>query len=60
MSYFSYKDKQCFYKEYGEGEPLIFLHGNTASSKMVEVLMPLYAEKFRCMTAGFNLCSYSR
>ena len=53
MSYFSYKDKQCFYKEYGEGEPLIFLHGNTASSKMFEVLMPLYAEKFRCILIDF-------
>ena len=53
MSYFSYKDKQCFYKEYGEGEPLIFLHGNTASSKMFEVLMPLYTEKFRCILIDF-------
>lgn len=54
MSYFSYKDKQCFYKEYGEGEPLIFLHGNTASSKMFEVLMPLYAANFRCILIDFS------
>ena len=47
MAYFKYKDKSVFYEEYGQGEPIIFLHGNTASSKMSELLMPLYAENFR-------------
>lgn len=53
MPYFNYKDKSCFYKEYGQGEPLIFLHGNTASSKMFEFLMPLYSENFRCILIDF-------
>ncbi len=53
MSYFKYCDKSIFYKEYGKGEPLIFLHGNTASSKMFELLMPLYVENFRCILIDF-------
>mgnify|MGYP000871999808 FL=1 len=53
MSYFKYQDKFIFYEEYGQGEPIIFLHGNTASSKMSEFLMPLYAENFRCILIDF-------
>lgn len=53
MAYFKYHDKSIFYEEYGQGEPLIFLHGNTASSKMFELLMPLYAENFRCILIDF-------
>ena len=53
MSYFKYQDKSIFYEEYGQGEPIIFLHGNTASSKMSEFLMPLYAENFRCILIDF-------
>ena len=53
MSYFKYQDKAIFYEEYGQGEPIIFLHGNTASSKMSEFLMPLYAENFRCILIDF-------
>lgn len=32
---------------------MVFLHGNTASSKMFELLMPLYAENFRCILIDF-------
>ncbi|MCI8417203.1 MAG: alpha/beta hydrolase [Lachnospiraceae bacterium] len=53
MPYFNYKNKRCFYKEYGQGQPLIFLHGNTASSNMFEVLMPLYTTNFRCILIDF-------
>ena len=53
MPYFNYKEKRCFYEEYGQGKPLIFLHGNTASSKMFEALMPLYATHFRCIPIDF-------
>ena len=49
MSVFKYGDRSIFYEEYGTGKPLVFLHGNTASSKMFELLMPLYAENFRCI-----------
>ena len=53
MAYFKYQNKSIFYEGYGQGEPLIFLHGNTASSKMFELLMPLYAESFRCILIDF-------
>ena len=53
MSYFEYRGKSVYYGEYGQGTPLIFLHGNTASSKMFELLMPLYSEKFRCILIDF-------
>ena len=53
MAYFQYNDKRIFFEEYGQGEPIIFLHGNTASSKMFELLMPLYAENFKCILIDF-------
>ncbi len=53
MPFFKYCDRSVFYEEYGEGRPLVFLHGNTASSKMFEPLMPLYADKFRCILMDF-------
>lgn len=42
MSYFKYRGKSVYYEEYGQGTPLVFLHGNTASSKMSERLNMLY------------------
>lgn len=42
MSYFIYHGKKIFYREVGEGKPVLFLHGNTASSKMFEFILPLY------------------
>ena len=36
MSYYVYDDKKIFYSETGSGQPLLLLHGNTASSKMFE------------------------
>ena len=53
MAYFSYCRKSVYYGEYGEGRTAIFLHGNTASSKMFELLMPLYTDKFRCILIDF-------
>ncbi len=35
MPYFKYKEKIIYYEESGTGDiPVIFLYGNTASSKM--------------------------
>ena len=53
MAYFPFGGKAIFYEEFGQGSPVLFLHGNTASSKMFELLMPLYAEKFRCILLDF-------
>lgn len=53
MAYFDYNGKSIFYKELGQGRPVVFLHGNTASSKMFELLMPLYTDHFRCILIDF-------
>ena len=42
MSYFHYQSKKIYYREAGFGKPLIMLHGDTASSVMFELLLPLY------------------
>ncbi|MFR3686721.1 MAG: alpha/beta fold hydrolase, partial [Enterococcus sp.] len=44
MSFFSYKGKNIFYETIGEGKPLVFLHGNTSSSKLFKPMLPLYKD----------------
>gem|GEM_PF-4582433 len=34
MSYNKYKNVNIYYRVYGEGIPLVIIHGDTASSKM--------------------------
>jgi len=46
MSYFYCEDKKIYYKEIGQGKPLIMIHGDTASSVMFEMLLPLYQNDF--------------
>ncbi len=53
MSYFHYQSKQIYYQEIGSGTPLIMLHGDTASSVMFELLLPLYQEHFRVILMDF-------
>ena len=36
-----YCGRSMFYQEAGEGPVLIFLHGNTASSRLFEPVLPL-------------------
>jgi len=54
MSYFNYQGQQIYYQEVGAGEPCVFLHGNTASSKMFEYLLPLYTDKFKVILLDFS------
>ena len=53
MSYFYYQSKRIYYTESGNGKPLLFLHGNTASSRMFELLLPLYEERFKVILIDF-------
>ena len=53
MSYFYYQSKRIYYEETGDGKPVIFLHGNTASSRMFEPLLPLYAGQVRVILIDF-------
>ena len=48
-----YCGRSMFYQEAGEGPVLIFLHGNTASSRLFEPLLPLYTPHFRCVLLDF-------
>lgn len=53
MSYFIYQAKRIYYSESGKGDPVVFLHGNTASSRMFEPLLPLYEEYFKVILVDF-------
>lgn len=53
MTYFKYHSKNIFYQEEGMGFPTIFLHGNTASSKMFTLLLPLYTSDFKTILIDF-------
>ena len=53
MSYFNYQSKRIYDSEQGLGKPGVFLHGDTASSKMFEILLPLYADNFKVIQIDF-------
>ena len=53
MAYFPYQGKSIFYDEYGQGEPLIFLHGNTASLNMFLEIAGRYQENFKVVLIDF-------
>lgn len=59
MSYFNYNEKRVYYKEAGTGAPLLLLHGNTASSRMFEGVLPLYAAKYHTILIDFLGCGSS-
>lgn len=53
MPYFMYKDKNVYYEEFGVGEPLLLLHGNTASSKMFESVIGFYQDTYKIVLIDF-------
>lgn len=53
MSYFIYQSKKIFYSVVGSGKPVIMLHGDTASSTMFELLLPLYQDNFKVILFDF-------
>ena len=42
-----------------KGKPLILLHGNTASGKMFDSIIPMLVEKYRVITMDFLGCGRS-
>lgn len=46
MPYFKYNDRKVFYSITGEGEPLLLIHGNSASSRMFAPVLDFYTENF--------------
>jgi pimeloyl-ACP methyl ester carboxylesterase len=53
MPYFKYNYKSCYYEEHGEGTPLLFLHGNTASSKMFSDVVAPFAKDYKVVLIDF-------
>lgn len=53
MPYFKYNDKSCYYEVHGEGTPLLFLHGNTASSKMFSEVVEPFAQDYKVVLIDF-------
>lgn len=53
MSYFVFENKQIYYNEIGKGAPLLFLHGNTASSMMFSEIAEMYREDFKVILIDF-------
>lgn len=53
MAYFKYNGKKIYYEEHGTGEPLILLHGNTASSKMFNSVIDYYSDTYKVITLDF-------
>ena len=47
MAYFEYENKHIYYDEFGSGIPLLFLHGNTASSRMFSEIAWQYKDDFK-------------
>lgn len=59
MSYFKYNDKKIYYEEMGKGTPLLFLHGNTASSNMFLEIINKYTDSFKVILIDFLGIRYS-
>ena len=59
MRFFSYCSYQIYYESHGAGRNLILLHGNTASSRMFDPIIPMLAEKYRVITLDFLGCGRS-
>lgn len=53
MPYFQYKNKSCYYEEQGEGTPILFLHGNTASSNMFHNITELFTKNHKVILLDF-------
>ena len=48
-SYVSANGLHVYYDEYGQGEPLILLHGGTLSSQMWQAQIPTFSAHFRVL-----------
>lgn len=53
MAYLSYQNKSVFYKRIGKGQPLLLLHGNTASGKMFDKMEKLFVNDFELIIPDY-------
>ncbi|WP_075717408.1 alpha/beta fold hydrolase [Roseburia sp. 499] len=59
MAYFKYHSHNIYFEEIGMGTPLLFLHGNTASSVMFSEIKETYAKDYRVILIDFLGCGKS-
>ena len=59
MGYFEFENKRLYYTVEGTGKPLLLLHGNTASSKMFDPIVPLLSDKNTVIRMDFLGCGQS-
>lgn len=59
VSYFNYYGNKIFYEEFGDGEPLVLLHGNTVSGKFFTPVIPKLSDKYHVITLDFLGCGRS-
>ena len=59
MSFFPYGSHQIYFESHGSGKPLVLLHGNTASCRMFDPIIPMLAEKYHVITMNFLGCGRS-
>ncbi len=45
MPYFNVGDAQLYYEDYGQGQPIIFIHGVWMSSRFFKKQIPYFAER---------------
>lgn len=53
MSYFHFNNQRVYYYEFGAGAPLLFLHGNAASSNMFYEIAERYKNDFKVILIDF-------
>lgn len=53
MPYLKFENKKVFYEISGEGEPLLLIHGNSASSRMFQPILKFYAEHYKVILFDF-------
>lgn len=53
MSFFTFENKKIYYSECGTGRPLLFLHGNSASSNMYGHFVDRYKQDFNVILLDF-------
>ncbi len=59
MPYFLYCGHHIYYEECGKGDPLLLLHGNSASSRMFDPVIGLYQPYYRVIMLDFLGCGRS-
>lgn len=59
MSDFGFDHKRLYYTIEGTGKPLLLLHGNTASSRMFDPVVPMFSEKNTVIRMDFLGCGRS-